>query len=660
MKKMNVKKMLVATLAMATLGVAASGLVTIAPVSEGVVASAESAKPTPATFEMIEGASVRTTAPSGIRFSTYLNKAWIDGEIAAGKTVEVGTLVIPASKLTDTTDINFNVDTANVLKYTHDKATQWIMDGDYYKVNAVLSEIPDEELATKIAAKSYVKIDNVVYDYADAQTRSIAQVAYLAKESGNEAEYLTEVLDTTIASISVSWNTLDSNYVALPVGGEGQLNVSSTAAEGVTLTETPNLADFGLAFSEGQEGDALLAIADDGAVTPVATEGTANVVVSAAGKTVGINVKVTKAESNELEANLYNGNNDYTGLVYASDWSPTTALTKEYNASKVEDGESSWRWRIGSESNRLYYSAMLGFSVGKSNTNNIDTLFNNGAASVSFNVFNQSHATDTVDLYYAWTSGRPRLDTVTDNSAKVTVSADDCGILYAGQWTTVTITKEDWSNTNNRFSVMSTVLPNEDCLFDLYFDGFVVEQGEPEPEPSGNSELEENFFNGTSADVQNAYFVYFTSDTPAWSDSFAKNTNATYIKDGDSSWEWKITSNSSVNAQLRLSMNTGAYNLDTILNTAGVESVSFWIYNGSVDDLYWAVSGGRITTGSEEQLLAVGNWTKVVITKDMLTGLSKLRFGVCSKDGEVINKGHSKGSYFSLYFDDIQINYADT
>ncbi len=650
MKKMNVKKMLVATLSLATLGVAASGLVTIAPVSEGVVASAESAKPTPATFEMIEGASVRTTAPSGIRFSTYLNKAWIDGEIAAGKTVEVGTLVIPASKLADTTDANFNVDTANVLKYTHDQATQWITDGDYYKVNAVLSDIPNEELATKIAAKSYVKINNVVYDYADAQTRSIAQVAYLAKESGNEAEYLTTVLNTTIADIDVAWSVAEGNYVALPVGGEMQLTVTSTAAEGVTLAETPNLADFGLAFKEGQEGDALLNITDDGKVTAKAgsEKKTANIVASAAGKSAGLNVKVTHAETTNIEDNFYGTQNVAGDNLFVSRYDPIAAATpaKNYEAGYIADGNSSMRVRLNKYSGS---GGMIKFNVGVSGVqeNNIDDLFERGATSLSFEIYVRTHDDAAPDLYYTFNSSRP------------TNATTEKGTLFAKSWNSITITKADYEGAVNNgtfYFSMFTKATKIDYIYDLYFDCFTV-QGtlDPMPEPTFNSDLEEHFTNGNTANTGDEYFICGVSNGPA--SGMTKNTVAAYVLDGDSSWEWKLKNNSRENGLCCISTGTGSeWNIDTILNTDGVESVSFQVWSTCNTDLYWNIASGRITTGTK--VLTKGAWTTVTITKADIEGLSTAYFSICTQDGTNMGAGLANTTYFSLYFDDIQINYT--
>ncbi len=654
MKKMNAKKLFVATLAVATLGVAVSGAA-ILTAPESVTASAASETPTPATFEMVAGASVRTVDNSGIRFATYVNKAYVEG-----KTVEIGTLVMPNAMLTDLSDANFNETTPNVLKYVHTQ-DKWMEDGNYYKVNAVLSEIPDAELATTIAAKSYVKIDGQTIYATNPQTRSIAQVSYMAKEDGNEAAYLTTVLDTTIADIDVKWGTVEGNYVALPTDGEMQLTVTSTAKEGVTLTETPNLADFGLAFSEGQEGDALLNITDEGKVTAKAGgEGeTANIVVKAAGKSAGINVKVTAAEKTTLEENFFGTKNEAGDNLFVSRYDPIAAATpaKNYEAGYIADGDSSMRVRLNKHNSHT--GGMIKFNVGVDGVqeNNIDDLFARGATSLSFEIFVRTHDDAAPDLYYAFTSSRP------------TNATTEKGTLFAKSWNSITITKADYegavSNGTFYFS-MFTKESKFNYIYDLYFDCFTV-QGtlEPMPEPTFNSELEENFFSGTNDSANGTdSFISYTTWSPSWTDSgtipFEKNTNTAYILDGESSWEWKVKSNASVNCMIGISAKGKAYNLDTILNTDGVASVSFQVYNGSANDLYYQISNtGRITTGTK--VLAKNDWTTVTITKADLANLDTSKvvyFGICSLDGtsKMVVSGTAK--YFSLYFDDIQINYT--
>ncbi len=650
MKKYNVRKMLITTLSVVTLGLMVNGTMAVKPLDGEVVVNAANPMPTPTEFAMVEGASVRTVENAGIRFSTILSKTWIDGLSAEGKEIEVGTIVIPASKLTDTTDANFNVSTENVQTYVHTTDKWLAVDNDYYKVNAVLSDIPDAELATKIAAKSYVKINGEVYDYADAQTRSIAQVAYAAKEDGNEAEYLTTVLDTTIADIDVAWSVAEGNYVALPVGGEMQLTVTSTAKEGVTLTETPNLADFGLAFKEGQEGDALLNITDDGKVTAKAggETKTANIVASAAGKEAGLNVKVTSAETTKIEDNFYGTQNEAGDNLFVSRYDPIAAATpaKNYEAGYIADGNSSMRVRLNKYSGS---GGMIKFNVGVDGVqeNNIDDLFERGATSLSFEIYVRTHDDAAPDLYYTFNSSRP------------TNATTEKGTLFAKSWNSITITKADYEGAVNNgtfYFSMFTKATKIDYIYDLYFDCFTV-QGtlDSMPEPTVNSDLEEHFTNGNTSNDGDEYFICGVSNGPA--SGITKNTAVAYILDGESSWEWKLKNNSKVNGLCCMSMGMGsAYNIDTILNTAGVESVSFQVYSTCKTDLYWGIASGRITTGTK--VLTKGAWTTVTITKADIEGLSKAYFSICTQDGTNMGAGLSTSTYFSLYFDDIQINYT--
>ncbi len=660
MKKMKVKKLFVATLAVATLGVCAGGVAAVS--TDYVVANAQTEIPTPDTLAMREGASVRTVDNSGIRFSTYVKKSWI-GE----QTVEIGTIVIPQSKLTDSgtdgklDDTDFNVTTKGVLKYTHEKA-KWIDEGDYYKVNAVLSGIPDAEFATTLAAKSYVKIGETYHYAANPQTRSIAQVSYKAQQAGEAAQYLTDVLDKTIADIDVMMEghvdtyKLDGtmtdhvmNYVAVPVGGEGQLTVTSTPAGGITLKETPNLADFGLAFSDIND---LVNITDEGVVTSKGEiTGEERITVSAAGKSVYIDVKVTPAETNELEAKFYTTQNATDSLMKAA-YDPFRGdknvpdIRQTYDADYVKDGESAWRLRLGTSNTAgtTHYGGMLGFNVGQGKDWQIDTVFNNGAESVSFKVYLRKHADSSPALYYTFNNERINAN----NIANYTESRME---LKEG-WNDITIDKQTYAaGLNGGTTFYFNVFAEEQIgknQYDLYFDSFTVAQSEP----TENSDLEKNFTNGNTSNDGDEYFCCGVQNGPA--SGMTKNTNAAYIVDGDSSWMWTLKSGSKPNGIWRMSTGNGQYNIDTILNTAGVESVSFEVFSTCKTDLYWNIATGRITSGTK--VLKKSDWTTVTITKADIEGFSKPYFAICSLDG-TSNMNAVSGTNFYLFFDNFQINY---
>ncbi len=411
MKKMNVKKVFVATLALAAIGVCAGG---VASSNGYVVADAQTTTPTPATLEMVSGASVRTADPIGIRFATYVNKSWI-GE----QTVEIGTIVIPLSKLTDSgtdgklDDVDFNVDTTGVLKYTHDKETQWMDEGDYYKVNAVLSEIPDVELATTIAAKSYVKIGETITYATNPQTRSIAQVAYKAKQAGEGAEYLDKILDTTISGLTISVGGTDTDAVMTVAETNVALTVASTSA--VTLKETPNLADFGLTITEETD---LLTITEDG-ITPKGTAGMATITATAAGKSTQFTVKVAEEDKSLTYWNSGNASAPFRVLYTATGGKSSVKTALASDGAYVDQFTYSYNETIDYAMVRAtqkywsnYYRAWSSYKV--------------PLKTITFDIYN----TDTVDHTYTLFN-RLKKDYRPEGSE---------GTLKAGEWTTITIT----------------------------------------------------------------------------------------------------------------------------------------------------------------------------------------------------------------------------
>ncbi len=344
----------------------------------------------------------------------------------------------------------------------------------------------------------------------------------------------------------------------------------------------------------------------------------------------------------------------------------------------------------------------------RANANLFKNYFNYGATAIKFDVYN----TDSIDHTY----------TVFHHLKEEKLPEGSQGTLKAGEWTTITITKEmlteafsrvredyipiennekytDWSQhgaygftkpswaTASNFAFTFAIhnsayvkgTPSANISFNL--DNVRVDtlSGEevkvrllnefnPDdmPEvPTVMTEFEKNISTEKASDnatnKSNEYFFCGVSNGPSFTNDgtnpFALNTDSTYVLDGTTSWEWKLKNNSSVNGLLAISLGTGSqWNLDTILNTEGVESVSFQVYSTCKTDLYWDIATGRITTGTK--VLTKGAWTTVTITKADIEGKSNAYFSICTQDGTKMGKDLSTGSYFSLFFDDIKINYA--
>ncbi len=598
MRKMNVKKMLVATLSLATLGVAASGIVAIAPVGEGVVASAASVKPTPETFEMVQGASVRTVADAGIRFSTYLNKAWIDGQIAEGKTVEVGTLVIPASKLTDTTDDNFHVGTQDVLTYTHEKATAWLVDGDYYKVNAVLSKIPDAELATKIAAKSYVKIDGTVYGYADAQVRSIAQVASFAIAEGNDAEYLDTVLDKTVTDISITYENPQEGVQGfrLVEGEEKAVSVDGTFVSG--LKETPNLNEYAIAW---ETSDETAVTVENGKVTSLGGEATitAKLGEKTASTDVRLSVKVEEKTFDESKFHSSSGDTLFKG-VYMNARTPEKY---EDNLTYIKEGDSSWKVEMVDTGTKKY--AGLAFNWDNGYESNLDTIFADGTvSSFTFDVYNAHTADIAYCIGYLVYGG-----TGYENSGVKRVE----GTLTAGAWTTVTITREafegivtDLGSKNHDGDIVFAC--NDNPAATLYFDNIVmVSSAKQDSGMEGKC-----YVAGASNSLVSALY--------AATATLERDNN--FVKEGYSSWQWNVEAFSANRQGIAafgfvVGKEGNFFNIDDIFADSNVNSFSFDIYNSLDVDVTYQIGADVYLTNLKraEGTLTAGEWTTVTITR---------------------------------------------
>ena len=150
---------------------------------------------------IILGGSVRTTAPSGLRFQSKVSAK--DLELGA----TFGTLIIPKALLGNNT---LTVDTDKVRNIEQTKwATESVQvnnpkeyEEGYEYFNAVLTDIPAEHYGTVIVARSYVCVDGVYY-YSEQIERSIAQVAAYALQDGYTEEMLYTYVDTALAEETV-------------------------------------------------------------------------------------------------------------------------------------------------------------------------------------------------------------------------------------------------------------------------------------------------------------------------------------------------------------------------------------------------------------------------------------------------------------------------
>ena len=192
----------------------------------------------------ILGGSVRTTAPSGLRFQSKIE----DGMKDSGATF--GTLVIPKGVLGDNEltietstveDIEQTKWATNSVKESHSKDYQ----EGYEYFNVVLKEIPEEYYDEVIVARSYVYANGQYY-YSEPEERSIAQVAAYAIQDGYTNEILYDYVDKALADTTVTMQTtatlFDGESMQLTLSGnKGYVAIWSTDSDILTVDKEGNV-----------------------------------------------------------------------------------------------------------------------------------------------------------------------------------------------------------------------------------------------------------------------------------------------------------------------------------------------------------------------------------------------------------------------------------
>jgi hypothetical protein len=141
------------------------------------------------TFDMMKGASVRTSEYAGIRFSALYNAEelnyWMNNN---GCTVEVGMLLTKSAQLAAGEELTFNTTNKVVLPCT-DNNGDVRADGTY-RFNGGVSPVKDVNSYTQAyVGRAYVKItvgDLVFYKYATVND-NVRTIAFVAQEALNDS-----------------------------------------------------------------------------------------------------------------------------------------------------------------------------------------------------------------------------------------------------------------------------------------------------------------------------------------------------------------------------------------------------------------------------------------------------------------------------------------
>lgn len=212
------------------------------------------------TFAMETGAEIRLEEPSGLRFITKVDQAFIDGLEEANPEAEItfGTEIVPAGRE--------DVDPLDIPQ------TVWAEEStETVKCfKAVLTKIPDTQYLTKLTATAYYAVDGAKTYVSNPQTRSVAYVASAALAAGQEDPVYTSIVDKAVPAISLGED------FSLNVGGEKTLAV--TGGE-----------DLVVKFST--DNDAVATVDENGVVRAVGA-GTANITATLGSRTDSVSVTV--------------------------------------------------------------------------------------------------------------------------------------------------------------------------------------------------------------------------------------------------------------------------------------------------------------------------------------------------------------------------------
>ena len=164
------------------------------------------------TFDMSD-VHIRSVDPTGIRFSTKVNKDYLDQDLS-GKDVKFGTLIIPVDFFAKSEQAELTHAVADVMDV---EQTTWGTElEDYYVFNAVLINMPSESYGCELMARSYAIIDGGEPIYSETTvTKSIGQVAseilvkYPAEEIEEEKEFFEAYVNESLKSVAFNEETIE-------------------------------------------------------------------------------------------------------------------------------------------------------------------------------------------------------------------------------------------------------------------------------------------------------------------------------------------------------------------------------------------------------------------------------------------------------------------
>ena len=164
-------------------------------------------------FSIVDGASVRIEEPYGMRFSADYSKTLFNQDGTLKEEYEAGILLVQTEELSG----ELGIGTAGSINVT---ARVWDAENggkDYYRLNAVISNIPETEFGTYVTARAYLKQGTDV-SYSDTITRNVAQVASRAMAYGYTGEVIENYINKVSPTITLPTEVDLENTVTLSLG----------------------------------------------------------------------------------------------------------------------------------------------------------------------------------------------------------------------------------------------------------------------------------------------------------------------------------------------------------------------------------------------------------------------------------------------------------
>ena len=208
---------------------------------------------TVSTWEMVDGASIRTSAPSGIRFTARISESDYAALMANDADVSFGMVIMPYSYVAqygdaDTvfdanTNYTFSESDTTKVRVLHDSVAELTTKKNgYYYFNAALTNIAESNYEKEFYARAYYSDGTNYYFTPDNGTDNVRSVSYVAQkalEDHYNTASTTSYSAATVATMTdyiTQFETISNGSVTLTVADAA--DVTSIAVDGTVVTPT--------------------------------------------------------------------------------------------------------------------------------------------------------------------------------------------------------------------------------------------------------------------------------------------------------------------------------------------------------------------------------------------------------------------------------------